>query len=159
MANLTVEDFSKHAGETFTLFAFGGIDDNGNEHPYIEIEITLDAVEAMTPICYAAAADREQTTEKRDGRSKEPTPLKTGARVPDLPIPFRLIFRAPDRTPLADGAYKVCHPRLGAIDSLFLSREGIAVDGACTLLEKGAEAQVPMKKIDHESCVLSATFA
>ncbi|MCR9072627.1 MAG: hypothetical protein NXI18_12990 [Alphaproteobacteria bacterium] len=159
MSDLTAEHFAKYAGQTFTLFAFGGTDDNGNEYPYIEIEMTLDAVETMKPICYAAAANREQAAEDRDNPSREPTPFEAGAPVPDLRTPFRLIFRAPDRTPLADGAYKVSHPGLGTIDSLYLSRAGIAVDHASTSREEGAEARVPMKKIDHESCVLSAIFA
>lgn len=158
MSELTAEWFERPAGKTCTLFALDGITDDGTGCSYAEISITLTTVKFDAPTRYPTAVELEES----GGVMMKPvarSDAETGRpAVPEMPTPFRHIFHAPDHRPLTNGGYTISHPEPGTIEHLHLCCEAVAVYGKCACIDRGAEVRMAVKRLDHECCVLPATF-
>lgn len=156
MVEMTLETFEPLKDDTFTLLAFGGTGEDGVEYDHAEIEITLAAIKKGDPICYPNTYERdEKGAYKLDADGKKIVEKK-GEPVPDMPVPFTLVFRAPDHTPIWDGCYTVKHPKLGEISNLSLTRDLVTKDAKVTCVDGGKQVEMDGKVVDNDCCVLHA---
>lgn len=159
MVDYKPDTFEPLTGETFTLLAFGGKDEEGNEHPPAEIPITLEKVTKEEPICYPDVYERDDKGGLKVDKNGKKIVAKKGEPVPDLPVPFALVFHAPDHTPISDGAYTITHKTLGSMEDINVSRDIATTDGKVKCVHENRQVEVDGKVVDHDCCTLRVQFA
>ncbi len=159
MADFTAETFEPLTGQTFTLLAFGGTDEDGNEHEPAQFPVTLEKVARSEPVCYPDTYERDEAGAVKTDADGKRIVAKKGEPVPDLPAPFALVFRAPDHTPVTDGAYTITHKDLGSLEGLSLSRELVTKPGKIRFDDNNKATEVDGDVLDHDTCLLCVQFS
>jgi hypothetical protein len=155
---MTLETFEPLKDDTFTILAFGGTGDDGVEYDHAEIQVTLEAIEKSTPICYPDTYARDdQGAFKLDADGKKIVE-KEGEPVPDMPAPFTLVFRAPDHTPIWDGVYPMKNAKIGELGEIALTRDVQTMDGKTVCMDGGKQVEVEGRILDHWKVILHANI-